>query len=625
MISSPSRPHFAQGGEPYPTDTWISHFEKKARNGAAIVTCSGAGGENLDPSHGLLFDIFQGHNQHYLSQLTESCHFYGTRVHMALYPIHDRKWDVSSDVPSIFVMGDGSEITYGKEIPEEEILRITEHMAHQALVLKRDCGFDGVFLHMCYRATLLARSLSPLTNIRTDKYGGSLENRCRWPLMVCKAIKEKCGNDFLIEACITGEDMEEGGWTLEDSIEFAKMGKGYFDMLQLRSPAIDPNHPTSFNPKATPWLYMAETVKKAGVDMPIVAISGFSHPDLGEAALASGKADLVSMARAFISNPEWGKLVEEGRGEDIVPCLRCNKCHKSSMADPWASVCSVNPVFGLEYKIERMIPPEGPSKSVAVIGGGPAGMQAALNALGRGHNVTLYEKSDKLGGLLKCADKVKFKWTILAYKNFLIRRIEKSKVRLFLNTEATPQIINNEHYDVVIAAVGSEPLFPPIPGIDRENVVFAVDVYGGAYSVPTDTVVVIGGGEIGVETGMLLAQQGKKVTLLEMRERLAMDATPVHYYSMFMEAWQKESNLTPIVRATCTGIGKDCVTYRDADGAERTVKAGTVVIAAGMKPKTDEALKFAASGSLFKMIGDCNQVGNVQKCTRSAFGIVSSL
>lgn len=625
MISSPSRPLFTQGGEKYPTDNWIAHFEKKARNGAAIVTCSGSGGEAIEPVHGLVFDIFDGHNQHYLSQLTEACHFYGTKVHMAIYPIHDKKWDVSTGVPSIFVMGDGSQITYGEEVPEEEILRITEYMSEQAKVLKEECGFDGCFLHMCYKATLLARSLSPLTNIRTDKYGGSLENRARWPLMVCDAIKKKCGKDFLIEVCISGDDPKEGGWTLQDSIDFAKMGIGHFDMLQLRSAEIDPNHPISFEPNPTPWLYMAEAVKKSGVNMPVVAISGFSHPDYGEAALASGKADFIASARSWISNPEYGGLILEGRGEDIVPCLRCNKCHKSSMADPWASVCSVNPVWGLEAKIERMIPPKGDKKTVAVIGGGPAGMKAALVAKGRGHDVTIYEKSDKLGGLLKCADEVAFKWTLKNFKEYLIRQVKKSGITVKLGTEATPAMLEKENYDVVLAAIGSQPITPPIPGLTENNVFSAVDIYSGKFKVNTDDAVIIGGGEIGVETGILLARQGKKVTVLEMRERLAMDSTPVHYYSMFMAAWQKEKNLVPITNARCTEIKKNGVAYIDADGKAQFVEAGTVIIAAGMKPKTDEALTFADCGKLFRLIGDCNKVGNVQKCMRSAFGIAVSI
>ena len=626
MISSPSRPHFIQGGETYPTDNWIAHYEKKARNGAAIVTVSGAGGERIEPVHGLLFDIFDGHNQHYLSQLTETCHFYGTKVHMALYPIHDEKWDVSTGVDSIFVMGDGSTIIQGTEIPEEEILRITQHMADQARVLKEDCGFDGVFLHMCYHATLLARSLSPTTNFRTDQYGGSFENRCRWPLMVCDAIKAACGKDFLIEVCITGDDMVEGGWTLDDSVAFAKMGVGHFDMLQLRCPSIDPNHPTTYQPQATPWLYMAEYVKKAlvrdGCDMPIVAISGFTHPDLGEAAIAEGKCDMVAMARAFISNPNWGKLVQEGRGEDIVPCLRCNKCHKSSFKDPWASVCSVNPIFGLEHKIERMIPQTTPKK-VAIIGGGPAGMRTALFALERGHDVTLYEKEAALGGLLKCADNVPFKWTLRNFKNYLVRQIEKSPVKVLLNTEATPELLAREGYDAIVAAVGSEPLIPNIPGV--EHTISAVSVYSGACQVTTDTAVIIGGGEIGMETGMFLARQGIRTTVLEMRDTLAADSTPVHFYSMFMEAWQAEENLHPIVNATVIGVTPEGVRYRDETGAEQFIAAGTVILSAGMKAKSDLAMSFAIPGPAFRMIGDCDKVGNVQKCTRAAYGCAMNL
>ena len=625
MIASPSRPFFVQGNENHPTDNWIAHFETKARNGAAVVTCSGSGGENLDPTHGILFDVFDGHAQHYLAMLSEACHFYGTKVNMAVYPIHDRKWDVSTGVPSIFVMGDGSQITYGEEVPEEEILRITDYMAEQCRVLKEDCGFDGAFLHMCYKATLLARSLSPTTNFRTDQYGGSLENRARWPLMVCDAIKEKCGKDFLLHVCITGEEPEEGGWTLQDSIEFARMGVGHFDMLELRCSQIDPNHPIGFEDSPTPWLYMAQAVKEADTGMPVVAISGFTHPDYGEAALAEGKADLVASARAWISNPEYGRMIEEGRGEDVVPCLRCNKCHKSSMSDPWASVCSVNPAWGLEATVDRLVRPVERVRNVAVVGGGPAGMKAALVAAQRGHRVTLYEKSDRLGGLLKCAEHVSFKWTLWDFCRYLVRQVEKAPIAVRLNTEADAAILAAGGYDTVIAAVGSEPAVPAIPGADGDGVFFAPDVCAGIAVPDSDELVIVGGGEIGMETALLLARQGRHVTVLEHKDRPASGATPVHYYSMFMAQWEAEPTLDVVTGVTVTGITPTGVSYRSADGTERTVRCGGTIIATGMRARQEAALALAGTAASFRLVGDCAAAGNVQKAIRSAFGIASAL
>ncbi len=257
---------------------------------------------------------------------------------------------------------------------------------------------------------------------------------------------------------------------------------------------------------------MAEAVKKSNPGIAVVTVGGYQDLDVCEDVIASGKADFIGMARGWISNTEYGRLAYEGRGEDVVPCIRCNLCLGSSLAERPASVCSVNPVFGLEHKIERMIQPPTSKKKVAVIGGGPAGMEAALIAAGRGHQVTLYEKSAALGGLLKIADSVSFKWPQRDFKNYLIRQIGKSNVKVRLNTEATPELLKRERYDVLLAAVGAEPVVPPIPGVDSKTVVFAQDVYGNEASL-APKVVVIGGGEVGVETGMHLAEKGHDVTL----------------------------------------------------------------------------------------------------------------
>jgi len=632
LTASRSSPRFSQGSEPYPTEALITHFANKAKNGAAMVTCGGVGMPHVIPDEKLplfspermnsripgSYDIYGVDCQRRLADLTEAVHFYGARASMQIGGYVPVKYDVSSGIP--FESPFGGTLRVGEEIPADLLDEVAEDFARQAVMMKR-AGFDMVYLHMAYRLTILGRFLSPLTNKRTDHYGGSLENRARFPLMVADRIKQECGGDFLIEASVSGCE-PTGGLTLEETIGLAKRFAGRFDMLQIRTGAIDPAHPTGFNPERRPFLHLAEAVKKSGADLAVVTVGGYLDLDASEDIIASGKADFIAMARGWISNPDYGRLAYEGRGEDVTPCLRCNTC--LSNANPFVSVCSVNPAWGLEHKIERMIQPPSDKKRVAVVGGGPAGMEAALIAASRGHEVTLYEKSDALGGLLKTTNNVSFKWPQRDFKNYLVRQIAKTKVKVLLNTETTADVLKKERYDAVLVAVGSEPTIPGIPGVNHKNVVFAKDVYGNEDAL-AQKVVIIGGGEVGIETGMHLAEKGRRVTLLEMGGKLAPDAPPIHFYHMLRDAWEKQANLRCIVNARCTGIGEHEATYTDAEGAEHAVEAGSVVIAVGMKPKTDAALEFYVAADRFFVIGDCNVVGNVQKAMRSAFSIASML
>lgn len=361
LAASNSVLYFLQGDEKYPSQALITHVANKAKNGAGIVEVHGIAprvgpGRVAPPAgpflHMAEFDLYDAKAQNYLSQLADAVHMYNSKICMNLACRIFPGYDVSAGLPP---RPDQTEPS--KELSRQQLCEIAEEYAAQAKLLQ-SLGYDMVAIHMAYRHQYPGRMLSPLLNRRTDEFGGSIENRGRFPLLCCQKIKEACGRDFPIQVQISAEEnihdpmarydtlgtaMVDGaaGFSLEDAVAFAKLAsQGYVDILQLRGGLVDPSHPTGFEPEETPFLHYAEVVKKAlppDTGMLIEAIGGMQYPDTVESALRDGKCDLVAMARTWISNSAYGKCVEEGRADDVVPCIRCNKCHIAGTGDGWRS------------------------------------------------------------------------------------------------------------------------------------------------------------------------------------------------------------------------------------------------------------------------------------------------
>ena len=633
MQSSNSMPHFSQGPERYPADPIMGHYLGRSKNGAAFVTfCSMEDDPDsptfpdwLDMSHFPQFDMFDAQCQNYIVEMIEAMHGQNTLVSGSLfsatkkfrYQNEDGSYSIIDANPKdLHGIGATSMMfqTIGDDIPAEDLVKIAKSYGQKAAFYKR-LGFDAVTIHMSYRAQVPGQLLSPLSNHRTDEFGGSFENRCRFPLMMLEAVKKAVGNDMLVEIQFSAVE-PEGGYGMKEGLAFLKKAEPYVDIVQVRSAEGDPNHPIPFELRHTPFLELAAEIKKAGLDFLVSNVGGFFDPAEADQAIAEGKLDLVAMARAWISNPNYGELVQEGRAEDIIPCLRCNKCHGRGKHDIMTTVCSVNPKFGFEA-VDRHLysAPEG-VKDIAVIGGGPGGMRAAMYLCDRGHKVTLFEASDKLGGAIKHADYIPFKWTLKDYKDYLIAQVTKRDIRVVMNTRVTPDMIEDQ-YDVVIAAVGAEPVVPKIPGADGANVTIATDAIMNSEKIGRN-VVIIGGGEVGVETGMFLAQQGREVTVVEMRDELAADTTFMHYRSMFQAAWEAIPSFHYVLNATAKEITADHVTYTDAEG-EHELAADSVVLSVGMRAKSDEALGFFGVGKQFYMVGDCKKPGTIQTTNRNVY------
>ena len=641
FVSGNSLPHFLQGPESYPSEQVINHVASCARNGAAIVTFADwtnpnqRNSFNEDGRRFPMYDLNDPSVENYICQLTDQVHYYGSYISLSIMPFAapDPMYDVYA-VPAVDVAGvNGTNMRDGavdynvgvlmrggqaaKELTHEMIRDIIETQA-QTMKRYQTLGFDMCTLHFAYRATLFSRFISPITNKRTDEYGGSIENRARFLIELCARIKELCGKDFPIEVQITAE--EPGGTTIEDTIALAKLCEGYVDIFQFRAGDANRNHPTGYNSVLHKYhtLDACAKVKASGTKILCEPMGGYQDLDDAEEIIASGKADLIGAARAFFVDPEYHKKAKDGRGEDVLPCVRCNKCHVPSLTGNWNSFCTVNPEIGIAHKLDKLTTPPGEKKKVAVAGGGPAGMRAALYAANRGHEVTLYEQSDALGGQLKLMDYPTFKWPLVNYREYLKRQLEKAGVKVLLNTKATPEILIPEDYDVLIAALGALPKLPPVEGAEKARTIFETF---GHHQEFGRKVVVIGGSESGTEAGMYLAENGHETLVLTRQNGLALDATPIHYRETIQEFYAELPNFSFITEVSATKIGDNYVEYRDKDGNVNRVACDSIVALGGMSPLQTEAMELYSCAQDFYMIGDCRQVGNIHTGSRDAYSV----
>lgn len=496
------------------------------------------------------------------------------------------------------------------EIPADALARTTDDFAlrcrqYQAL------GYDGCGFYMCYRSSLLAQSLSPALNHRNDRYG------CPTALALeaFQKVRRACGEHFLIEIEVSGQEIP-GGYTLEDMSAYLRVWESYIDIVQVRAETVELAHPIGANSnlEAPRTLSFAKALKKSGTSLLIAPIGGFQDPARNEQFLREGSADLIYMARAFVCDSHYYEKLVSGHGADIIPCIRCNKCH-TKPAEPEPG-CSVNPLFSMSIlpgfqEPERAKQP----KRVAVIGGGPAGMEAALTASSLGHETVLFERENQLGGQLNPAGTADFKWPVRMLKEHLISQLEKSAVTVKTGTEATPERIAAEGFEAVILALGAEPVQPNIPGAE-----FGISVLS-VYEHPeqlAQQVVIVGGSETGLETALFLARRGHQVTLLTRREKAAYNAHDVHYREIMEEIWLKEANLHIITHSQTVKIGKDYVVYQ-LGGKQQKLPCGSVVLSCGMAPRQQDVTRYGMLCPSVHVIGDCRRSGDIRNAMRDGY------
>ena len=478
-------------------------------------------------------------------------------------------------------------------------------------------GFQMVTLHAGH-GWLIHQFLSLLTNHREDEYGGSFENRCRFMLEVIGRIRAHCGPDFPIEVRMSGTELadEQGGYTLADGVGIAKVLDGKVDLIHVSTGGGHPSggtvmHPSMFLPHGCN-VYLAAEIKKH-VSTPVATVGSLSEPDKMEQIIASGQADLVCMARALIADPYLPQKVMEGRPEDIRPCQRCYNC-QGGMFVTRNMRCAVDPVIGNELRGQIPVPLTRPRK-VLIAGGGPAGMVAAVTAAKRGHDVTLCEASDSLGGAIRYAKHVPFKKYLDDYLHYLIRQVGRAGVQVRLGARVTPDLAEALAPDVLIAAVGARPIVPKLLGMDLPHVVMG----GKAHEVIGtlgQRVAIIGGGLVGTELAIHLADLGKRPVVLEMRSDYAVDSNPQHKNAIH---WQKEHLIDFRLNTRVTAVTPEGLEAVDQAGQPVFVPADSVVVAVGYRADETqvEALRFTAPE--FHWIGDCYRPGKVGDAVRMGY------
>ena len=499
-----------------------------------------------------------------------------------------------------------------RELRAEELPEIAEKFA-EACVDAKKLGFDMVMLHFAH-GWLPTEFLSPAWNHRTDEYGGSYENRSKFPLMILKAVRKAVGPDYPIDMRFSVKEWVENELSWEDTLRFIKDAEPYIDMINL-SCGVDIERKANvrmISNALLPRLGNIEASKqiKETVNIPVAVVGGIFTPEEAEKIIAEGYADMVMIGRPLVADPFWIKKAYEGKAEDIRPCLRCGYCSKwTTGRSNWG--CSVNPLYlrdeWLKYEIEK--DPE--RRRFVIIGGGVAGMTAALAADARGEEVILLEKSDHLGGVLEFTDHAKHKDDLRRFKNYLISQVNKRDIEVRLNTEATPETVAELHPDVLLVAIGAKTASPRIEGLD--NAISALDAYHRLDDLGYE-VVIIGGGTVGCELALEIADKDHHVTILEATDTLHRQDNKALDIAMDLLLNEAE-NITIRKQVFVRSVGKDSVTLAD----DTKIPCDTVITATGFRPDYDLVSSFYGITPKTYTIGDSVRSAKIKEATESAY------
>ena len=513
------------------------------------------------------------------------------------------------------------------EMTKEKVLETIEKYGNAALMMKR-AGMDIVLVHGGH-GNLISQFTSPMYNFRTDEYGGNTEKRAKFAIDVCKSIREKCGEDFVIEYRISADEIAEEGMHFDETLKLIGFLKPYidiihvsagihsdFDMKYYRNWCQNYMMPHMFN------THYARDVKAAYPDLLVTTVGSIVSIDEAEMIISNGWADFVAMCRPLMADPDMPRKYSANRPLDRRPCLRCDQCARFMPAR--TINCAVNPFSGLTHLLKDGTVPEAKiKKKVGIVGGGPGGVYAMMAACDRGHEVILYEKSDRLGGCLVGAAAPPHKFDMRDYLAWFTREAAKYPATIKLNTEANSAMLELENFDALIIAVGAEPIIPNVPGVDKPHVHWAPDAETGKCKVG-DKIVVVGAGSVGLEAAIDFLEQGKSVEVIDIADEATANANlfkASRHGGQEILAILEEKNIKIRYNTAMEEITDDAVICKDADGNKVELKADTVLLAVGMRPRTalvDELRHVAPEGYTY-IVGDAIKTARITEATNGGF------
>jgi len=588
--------------EGFSTDRLTAYYVERAKGGVGYITVEHTGILQQGKASPNMLLISSDEHASRIGEMIDAVHGAGGKI---VVQINHGGRQTSSAVTGSPIVGP-SPIpcpTLG-EVPRElstgEIEEIIDAFSTAAQRVK-DAGADGVEVHMAH-GYLICSFLSPFSNRREDRYGGDVQGRARFAREVLKSARDRVGPNFPIICRLSGDEYVDGGLTVDQTKQIAqileKEGADALHISACNRASGYLNQPPYYAEEGV-FVHLAEAIKSV-VNIPVITVGRIRNPVMADRILRDGKADLVSMGRALISDPRMPQKAREGRMEEINFCISCNRCIHTFRTGPVR--CVVNPEAGNEYRFK--ISKSDRPKRVWVVGGGPAGLKASEIAALRGHHVTLFEKDHQLGGRMRLAAIPPQKAILNEFLDYLERRVRGLEVTLKLGKEFTSDMLSGEKPDAVIVATGTLPLVLDWPGAENSGALSVDAVLSGRAEVGK-RVLVVGAGGIGAETADYLSEMGNEVTLVEMLEEIASDL--VAHLKYYLSKRLAEKGVTILTSTKVKELGKGYAVVEDVSGTRKIDGFDTIVLAVGSKPDDRVAKSLKGKVPELHVIGDASE------------------